>query len=79
MDEFIVREVERDEVWFGARMTNIQFDARAARLNSRAVMSELSVFLPTIHRRPRSADECAALSKWLINGWSTEQLLLTNS
>jgi len=79
MDELIVREVERDEVWFAARMTNIQFDALAARLDSRAVMPELATFLPSIRRRKRNADECAELSKWLINGWSTEQLLLTNS
>lgn len=60
-------------------MTNIQFAALAKRLGPHAVTADLRQLLR--NRRPVRGATCdeAVVNRWLINGWSTEQLLVTNS
>jgi hypothetical protein len=78
-ESLIARDPVRDDDWFAARMTNIQFEALSVRLDPRRLEHEAQELLS--RRRPRRGAACneAEVARWLVNGWSTEHLLLTNS
>lgn len=70
---------ERDGTYFAARMTNIQFEALACRLIPTRVMPELRELIRARNIRKGQNTRSHEVAKWLVNGWSTERLLRTNS
>lgn len=78
-DELVVRDVPKDDAWFAARMTNVQFEALACRMDPHRIQSDLRSTIRV--RRPRRGRTCdeTEVARWLVNGWSTEQLLKINS
>jgi hypothetical protein len=77
-DPLVITLPERDEVRFAARMTNIQFNALAKRLDRATVVSDLERL--AMRRRPvkGKAYSPSEVRRWLLNGWNTELLLRTN-
>lgn len=77
-DKILVRSVSRDDVSFAARMTNVQFRAVALRLRRVALVSDLEDLLGRRKFVKARLANSAEIQKWLVNGWSTEQLLRVN-
>ncbi len=78
-DAIVVRDAARNDDFYAARMTNVQFEALATRLDPERLEPELRTLLGR-RRISRGANcDAAEVVRWLVNGWSTEQLLLTNS
>lgn len=77
-DSITVRLPERDDVAMAARMTNIQFGAFARRLERERVLVELADLVA--RRRIERGRLCDPdeVTRWLLNGWNTEQLLRSN-
>lgn len=69
----------KDDVYFAARMTNTQFAALACRLSAARVLPELGPLLSARTIRKGALADPADISRWLVNGWSTERLLRTNA
>lgn len=74
-----IGSLPKDDVYFAARMTNIQFEALACRLEPSRIASQVKQHLAS--RVPRRGQQANVndVSKWLVNGWSTERLLRTNA
>lgn len=67
-----------DDSWFAARMTQIQFAALAARLKTGRVLDDVTT-LPHFGKLRRGAQcDPKIVRQWLLNGWSTENLLRIN-
>ena len=70
--------VAADDAWFAARMTQIQFAALAARLKTGRVLDDITN-LPHFGTLRRGAQcDPRLVRQWLLNGWSTENLLRIN-
>lgn len=70
---------QKDDVYFAARMTNIQFEALACRLEPLRMAGQVREHLASRSLRRGQQANVNEISKWLVNGWSTERLLRTNA
>lgn len=75
----LVAAPTKDDVFFAARMTNVQFAALACRLSPTRVLPEVANTLAVRVIRKGALAKPDEVAKWLVNGWSTERLLRTNA
>ena len=69
----------RDDDYFAARMTGVQFEALACRCHPDSIRESLRTVVAARTMTQATRCDSAEVAKWLINGWSTEQLLATNA
>ena len=79
VDHIVVRAPTRDDDYFAARMTGIQFEALACRCHPDSIREDLRTVLAVRTMRQAVGCDRTEVAKWLVNGWSTEQLLATNA
>jgi hypothetical protein len=67
-----------DPARFAARMTSAQFSALAVRLNIETLAIETAEHIRSRRANTAASYDPAQVSRWLVNGWSTERLLYLN-
>src|SRR5262245_23535318 len=75
----IVAQKAQQDLFFKARMTQIQFASLGIRCRRKHVLRELR---PLQFRRTLSAArniDLGLVAQWLVNGWNTEYLLRANA